>query len=119
MENSTNNVQDVLQLLKELDLTSSFEVYIPSLKKNVKFKQLNTEQFKRLLKTVVDSPIYNSEFIITANNIIKENCLEKDISTTNFNILDKLLIFIKMRIESVSPDFTFNLSKEEIAEYNL
>lgn len=119
MENNTNNVQDVLHLIKGLDVTSSFDVYISSLKRNIKFKQLNTEQFKRLLKTVIDSPIYNTEFITTINNIIKENCLEKDINIANFNILDKLLIVVKTRIESVDSNFTFNFSKEEIEENNL
>jgi hypothetical protein len=119
MEKEPTSVQSVIHLLKELDLTSSFEVYIPSLKQNVKFKQLNTEQFKRLLKSVVDSPIYNTEFITTFNSIIKENCLEKEIDVLNFNILDKLLIFIKLRIESVDSNFTFNFTKDEINENNL
>lgn len=119
METNTNSVQDVLHLIKDLDLTSSFEVYISSLKKNVKFKQLSTEQFKRLLKTVIDSPIYNTEFITTINNVIKENCLEKDVNVANFNVLDKLLILIKTRIESVDPNYTFTFTKEEIEENNL
>jgi hypothetical protein len=118
MEPSTNNVQNVIQLLKELDKTNSFDVYIPSLKRNLKFKQLNTEQLKRLLKTVIDSPVYNTEFILTFNNIIKENCLD-DIDILELTILDKAFIFVKTRIESVSSEFTFNFTEDEINEYNL
>jgi hypothetical protein len=119
MTPETNNVQDVLQLLKELDLSSAYDVYLPSLQKNVKFKQLNTDQLKRLLKTVIDSPIYNTEFIVAFNQIIKENCLEEDIILTNLNILDKLLIFIKMRLESVNPVYTYTFTDEEVTENQL
>jgi hypothetical protein len=118
METNYNNIQNVIQLIKELDKSSSFETYIPSLNKNIKFKQLNTEQLKRLLKSVIDSPIYNTEFILTLNSIIKENCLE-EINIENLTILDKLLITIKTRIESISPEYTFNLSPEEVSEHNL
>jgi hypothetical protein len=118
METNPNNIQNVIQLIKELDKSSSFEVYIPSLFKNIKFKQLNTEQLKRLLKSVIDSPIYNTEFILTLNSIIKENCLE-EINIENLTVFDKLLISIKTRIESISPEYTFNFSAEEISEHNL
>jgi hypothetical protein len=109
------NIQDVLQLLNDLDNSSSFDVFVPSLKKNLKFKQLNAEQLKRLLKTIIDSPVYNSQFIITFNSIIKENCID-DWDTTTLTVLDKLLILIKLRIESVSPTYTFNFTSTEMLE---
>jgi hypothetical protein len=112
------NIQDVLQLLNNLDASTSFEVYIPSLKKNLKFKQLNAEQLKRLLKTIIDSPVYNSQFITTFNSIIKENCIESH-DTSTLTILDKLLILIKTRIECVSPTYNFIFSPTEIAENKL
>jgi len=119
MTQETNNVQDVIQLLKNLDLSSAYDIFLPSLQKTAKFKQLNAEQLKRLLKTVIDSPLYNSEFVTTFNQIIKENCLEEEINLQNLNILDKLLILFKMRAESVDPSFTFTFTEEEISENKL
>lgn len=113
MIQQTGTVQDVLQLLKDLDKNNSFEVYLPSLQKNTHFKQLNTEQLKKLLKTIIDSPIHNSEFITTFNNIIKENILDSSVNVDELNVFDKILIMIKTRIESISPEFTFNLTDEE------
>ncbi len=116
--NQTTNVQNVLSLLKELDTSTGFDIYIPSLKKNLKFKQLNTQQLKRLLKTVIDSPVHNTEFTLTFNSIIKENCLE-EINTDNLTSYDKLFIFVKTRIESVSSEYTFTFTEDEINEFNL
>lgn len=113
---NNENIQSVLQLLKELDKSNSFEVYLPSLQKAVPFKQLNTEQLKKLLKTVIDSPIHNTEFITTFNAVIKENILDMSINVEELNVFDKLLILIKTRIESISPEYTFILSEEEIAQ---
>lgn len=113
MSQTTETVQDVLQLLKALDQTNSFEVFLPSLQRSVPFKQLNTEQLKRILKTVIDSPIHNTEFVTTFNSIIKDNILDKSVNVDNLNIFDKTLILIKTRIESISSEYTFNLNDEE------
>lgn len=115
----THNVQDILNLLKELDQTNSFNVYLPSLQKTGSFKHLNTEQFKRLLKTVIDSPIYNTQFITTVNAIIKENILDESIDVSMLTIFDKLLFLIKTRIECVSPTYNFTFTDEEISNYKL
>lgn len=112
-EPTATTVQDVLQLLKDLDDTNSFEVYLPSLQKTVPFKQLNTDQLKKILKTIIDSPIHNSEFITTFNTLIKNNILDPSVDVDNLNIFDKTLILIKTRIESISPEYAFNLTEEE------
>lgn len=114
MSQTTENLNDVLQILKDLDKTSSFEVYLPSLQRTALFKQINTEQLKKLIKTVIDSPIHNSEFITTFNQIIKDNILDETIDTDQLDIFDKTLIIIKTRIESVSPEYAFNLKEEEL-----
>jgi len=114
-----SEIKDFLSALKELDQTTGFNFFIPSLQKEIKFKQLTTEQLKCILKTVVDSPIYNSQFITTFNTIIKENCLDETVDTNKLTIYDKLLILFKTRVESISPEFTFQFTQEEIKENNL
>jgi len=114
-----NNVQNILNVLKEIDSQLSYPVFVPSLKKELSFKQINIKQLKQLLKCVVDSSVYSTEYILTINNIIKENCIDKDIVTNNLTVLDKLLILVKMRAESISPNYTFNFTEEEINEHSL
>ena len=113
MSQTTETVQDVLQLLKDLDQTNSFEVYLPSLQRSAPFKQLNTEQLKKILKTIIDSPIHNTEFTITFNSIIRDNILDDSVNVEELNVFDKTLILIKTRIESISPEYTFTLNDEE------
>lgn len=113
------DIQNILQILKELDKSNSFEIYLPSLQKNVLFKQLNAEQLKNILKSSVDSSLYKKQFTATTNNLIKENILDKDININELNIFDKLLFLIKTRIESISPEYTFYFNDDEISEYSL
>jgi hypothetical protein len=112
MSNSTE-VKDILSLIEQLDANTNFAVFLPSLQKEVNFKQLTTEQLKRLLKTVIDSPLYNTEFTTTFNSIIKESCLDETVNIDALTIYDKLMIFFKIRIESVSKEYTFNLTKDD------
>lgn len=115
----SNNIQNILQALKELDKTNSFEIYLPSLQKTVPFKQLNAEQLKNILKASIDPSVYKAQFILTVNNLIKENILDNSIDTNQLNIFDKLLFLIKTRIESISPDYTFYFTENEISDYSL
>lgn len=105
--------KSIFDAIKELDQLNIFPVQIPSLNKEVNFKQISTEQLKSLLKTVVDSPIYNSQFICTINKIIKENCVTPNTNVDQFSVYDKILIIFKTRIESLSPEYTINFSEEE------
>lgn len=120
---SNKDLNIILSLLKELELQNSFSIFIPSLEKEITFKQLTTEQLKKILKTLLDSPINNQEFNLTFNSIIKENCITSDIDTNNLTILDKQIILLKTRIESVSPEYIFKTaddSKQTIdLNYNL
>lgn len=112
-------VNDLLNALKELDSNNAFDVFVPSLQKEIKFKNLTTEQLKVLLKTLVDSPIYNSQFITTFNNIIKDNILDKEVDVKKFTVFDKLIIQFKTRIESISSEMTLRFTEEEIKQHNL
>lgn len=95
------NLEDVLNLIDRVNEVFSYEVWVPSLKRNVMFREINTNQQKRLIKAIIDSPVYNTEFIFALRQIIKENCAEKEIDTDKLSILDKLMIAMKMRSVSV------------------
>jgi hypothetical protein len=113
------NVKDIINLLEELEVNSGYDVYLPSLNKEVKFKQLTTEQLKQLLKTAVNAPIYNTEFILIFNSIIKQNCLDKDVNVDALTVYDKLFVLFKTKIECISPDYTFIFTDEEVEAYSL
>jgi hypothetical protein len=66
-------------------------------------KPLSTIQLKRLIETIVDSPVTQSLFNSTVNKIFKE-CLVQPVS--NLNVFDRLLFILETRIQSLSPTMT-------------
>jgi hypothetical protein len=97
-------IKDVLSLIDKANETFCYEVWVPSLNKYVMFREINTSQQKRLIKSIIDSPIYNTEFIFALHQIIKENCAD-NIDVGQLNIIDKLFISIAMRSVSISDTF--------------
>jgi hypothetical protein len=114
----SNNTEEVLQMLKEIETSFTYSVYIPSLQKEISFKQLTTEQLKNLYKTAINKVILNIEFNSRFNEIIKQNCLDKDINIDNLTVYDKVFIFIKTRLECLSGEVKFILTEEEKEDLN-
>lgn len=115
----TNEIKDFISLIQNLDTDTGFNVFIPSIQKEIPFKQLTTEQLKLILKTVIDSPIYNTEITLTFNDIIKKNCLDGSVVIDDLTVYDKLLVFYRMRLESISSDYTLTFTDEEIDDNKL
>tara|TARA_R110000824_G_scaffold81550_2_gene204967 strand:+ start:9025 stop:9891 length:867 start_codon:yes stop_codon:yes gene_type:complete len=97
VKNEMGNLEDVLGIMDRVNEVFSYEVWVPSLKKNVMFREINTNQQKRLIKAIIDSPVYNTEFIFALRKVISENCVDSKIDVDSLTILDKLLISMKMR----------------------
>lgn len=95
------SVSEILSIVKKRETAHAFGIQIPSLNREIKFCEINTSQQKRLVKSIIDSPIYNTEFINTLHDIIKENCMELDIDVGELTVLDKLIIALKLRIYSI------------------
>ena len=113
--NKQASLEDVLNMMDRVNETFAYEVWVPSLGRNIMFRELNTSQQKRLVKCIIDSPIYNTEFIFTMWKILKENCADKTINVDDFTIIDKLFICLAMRSVSVGDLFEleFSPSKDE------
>lgn len=108
----TQNIQDILTQLDRVNSSYSYDVWIPSLGKDVSFKEMTTAQQKRIIKSIIDSPVYNSEFIKACYTIIKENCDDKTIEVDKFTIIDKLLILLKMRSVSIGNEMTVKIKSK-------
>lgn len=97
MSDNTQNFNEILKSLTDISNTFSLSVYIPSLKKNVEFKELNTKQQKDLLETVTDTSIYKSKFTQNFLKIIKENLITKEVDIEKLTIYDKIYIGLFLR----------------------
>jgi len=126
-ENTNSVVEQMDNILKRIDrINESFiyGVWVPSLNKEISFRELTTGQQKRLVKSIVDSPIYSTQFILTLREILKENCADTTVDIDQLNLIDKLFIAMKIRSTCVNDivEFTFNektkrgLSLEKLIE---
>jgi hypothetical protein len=113
----TGNINDILKLMNRANEGFAYEIFIPSLERNVMFRQINTSQQKRLIKAIIDSPAYNTEFIFALKQIIEENCIES-LNVGEFTIIDKLIIALKMRAMSVGNDFKLVFKVKDEKEDN-
>jgi thiol-disulfide isomerase/thioredoxin len=104
------NINDLIKIINKANDNFSYEIYIPSLEKNVLFREINTAQQKKLVKSIIDSPVFNTEFIFALKSIIEENCADNTVNVNELTIYDKLLIAINMRIYSISDDLIINLN---------
>lgn len=115
----TDNIDSVISYLKDLNLTKSFDVTIPSLQRQATFKQLNTQQLKQILETITENTAFNNNFNLVFLNILKENILTSDIQINNLNIYDVYYLALQMRLNSLSEIYTAYFSEEEVETYNL
>lgn len=121
---ASGKVSEVVNLLKTNQKTS--ELYVPSLKKTVKFKHLTAGQQEKFVQAIIDNPAVQGKFTSTLINVIKENCLDKNI-INQITILDRYAIGIALRVASVGevlktevesePGVTFVIDLKENVEY--
>ena len=110
-----SDINNVLSILDAINKENTVSLYVPSLKREVKFKSISTGQQKLLLKAAVDNPIFQTRFIIAIHNIITENCTEKDI-LSNFTTIDSLCVLLQYRIENYGSNYTF---EQDNIDYNI
>jgi len=103
----SNNVSDILKQLESLNETTGISVYIPSLKKTVKFKNLNLKQQKDLLKSSVDETLTKLSFIVNFYNIIQDNAIDT-VDTNDLYVFDRIAIALALRANGLSSSYTID-----------
>jgi hypothetical protein len=95
---------DILSVLDVINKEVTVPVYIPSLKREVKFKSINTGQQKSILKAAVDNPVFQTRFTIAFYNLIQENCIEKEIIPL-LTTIDGAAIALQLRLATSNTDY--------------
>lgn len=114
-ENTVLDFNDALNALSNASESFKIDVWIPSLHKFISFKEIDAKQQKNLLSAAIDNSIYNSDFVKTFYEIIKDNILVEDKSIVDrFTTSDKSAIAITLRSQ-ISDDLTVKFS-DEISE---
>ena len=102
-----SNVSDFLKQLDTLNVQTSVDVYIPSLKRTVKFKPLNLKQQKNLLKSSVEDILTKLSFTTSFYSIILENILET-ININELYVFDRIAIAITLRNNAIDSNYIQN-----------
>jgi hypothetical protein len=113
----SSNFNDIISVLDAINKEITVPVFVPSLNREVKFKNTNTGQQKSILKAAVDNPIFQTRFTIALYNLIQENCTEKDI-IPSLTTIDSIAIALQIRaatsgsthkITQLNETYTVNL----------
>lgn len=107
----TQDINSIINIIERSSESYSTPVYIPSLKKEVNFREISTAQHKRILKSTIDDPVYNSLFIKTMYSIIKENCVG-DVDFNKLTIIDKMFIILHLRSVSIGDTISVELQSK-------
>lgn len=111
-------IDQITKIIKRKDISYASHYMVPSLKREVPFDEINTSQQKRLVKSIIDSPVYNTEFIYTLREILKENCQDPAIDIDNLTIVDKLILALGLRIKSIGNDVDIEIETKDGAKIN-
>ena len=105
---------NILSKLKELNDSNLISIYIPSLKKEVEFKQLSVKQQKDLMKSGLDGTMSG----LTLSNTITDIIIDNAVDTKNFLITDRMPIILALRKQSFGSVAVIK-SEDSSKEYNL
>lgn len=100
----SSNVSDILKQLETLNASAGVSVYIPSLKKTVRFKNLNLKQQKDLLKSSIDDTLTKLSFTTKFYNIIQENAIDI-LDINKLYTFDRSAIALALRVNGLSSTY--------------
>ncbi len=109
-------VTEAINLIKSSQKTA--EVYVPSLRKTLKFKHLTAGQQERFVQALVDNPAVLSRFTLTLIEVIKENIDDKSV-VNPLTILDRYAIALALRVSSIGQMLKTEVESEPGIVYNI
>lgn len=112
MSEKLTSLEQILSAAKEEQHKYASTFWAPSTQKGVRLTEITTAQQKRLIKSVIDSPIFNTEFIFTFRDILKENCVD-NIDIDTLTLIDKLAIAIGLRVACIGATVDLEVTTED------
>jgi len=102
----------VLDKIKQIAVTNKVNTYARSANSDVSFLPLTIKQQKNIIKTALDVVLSPITFSITTTEIIKENIQSK----TNLSIIDKPLILLALRTNSLGSSYVIDGEEKDIVD---
>jgi hypothetical protein len=101
-----NNVTAALQQLETYNKNNGITVYVPSLKREVKFKNLTLLQQKGLLKSSIEESLTKLSFIVSICDILKQNNLDTSIDIDTLFVFDRIALSVTLRSKCLDNNYT-------------
>ena len=98
----------IKQLLNANNGQHIYKIYIPSLKKEMSFKLMNTGQIKSISKLAMDESTL--EFKLSQLGIIQELCLDESFNIEKITDVDFISILTGLRINNVLEDLKLTVT---------
>lgn len=73
-----------------------YKIWIPSQQKYSRFKEINTEQYRTILKCIDD----DVDFEYTINDLLIENCKDQFFNIQSLTIIDRFILLLQLKIHS-------------------
>ena len=106
---SSNSVVDKI---KQIAIINKVNTYARSVNADVSFLPLTIKQQKNIIKTALDVVLSPITFSLTTTEIIKENIQTK----TNLSIIDKPLILLALRANSLGTSYVIDGEQKEVVD---
>lgn len=113
MQKVEGNIEDLVSMMDRVNGLAVYPVYVPSLKRDVMFKEMNAAQERSIVKTIIDNPAYNIGFLTILCQIIKENCMDSSVDIDSLTLIDKTAISLVMRQKSIGDEFEYIFKKTD------
>tara|TARA_R110000772_G_scaffold244919_1_gene358335 strand:+ start:459 stop:1298 length:840 start_codon:yes stop_codon:yes gene_type:complete len=108
---TTNDAKSVIHLLDQLNTQNSAAIWIPSLGKEIAFKQMAAKHQKDVIRTLAGTKYFPSALVITLHDIIFDTLMDDSVEKENFTTIDKLAVLLGLRAHNVSD--TIELTEVE------
>lgn len=115
------NFNNALEAIEAISNSFTVDAWVPSKEKFYSFKEIDAKQQKTLLSSAMNSSVYNTNFVKTFYNILKENSISEDKKEINdFTIFDKASIALALKSKiSKEANIIFDEDKNNIKKVDI
>ena len=106
------DISQIMGLINDVSKTLETELYIPSLKKFITVKPLNTTHTKNILKSAIEGSFASNQFTLVCYHILLD-IIDRAVPLSSLSTFDKAFILLQIRAKNVSDTYEMELFNEE------
>lgn len=112
MDETNLEFDNIINTLKKKSENRTINIWLPSLAKGVKFKHLNIDQQKQLIKSSIRENLLKLVFSRNIYSIITDNIIDEEVNIDRLNTIDMISIGLAYRLNDISEDYGFYIDSK-------